>query len=171
MQKINWALRRMSEDDIETYNRWSNDEEVTQFTYPVLCDHSIDETRKFYEKIKTSKNGETFIIEDTNKGLAIGITSLINIDEVNGNAEFIIDIGEKDYWGKGIGREVTLEMIRFAFDDLKLHRVGLRVFSFNDRAIHLYKSLGFEVEGSLREAIYRFDQWHDIVHMGILKEI
>ena len=35
----------------------------------------------------------------------IGILSLINIDNKNRNAECIIDIGEKEYWGKGYGSE------------------------------------------------------------------
>ncbi|WP_153064432.1 GNAT family N-acetyltransferase, partial [Bacillus thuringiensis] len=49
-----------------------------------------------------------------------------------------------------------------AFLELNLHRLSLRVFSFNERAIKLYKSLGFQHEGTCKEAIFRNGTWHDI---------
>ncbi|MBE9916478.1 GNAT family N-acetyltransferase [Paenibacillus donghaensis] len=52
---------------------------------------------------------------------------------------------------------------------MNLHRVSLRVFSFKEKAIHLYKKLGFEQEGTSRQAIFREGKWHDIIHMGILQ--
>jgi len=55
--------------------------------------------------------------------------------------------------------------LTFAFHELGLHRVSLRVFSFNDRAIALDHRLGFREEGRIREG-----QWHDTIIMSILEE-
>jgi RimJ/RimL family protein N-acetyltransferase len=46
-------------------------------------------------------------------------------------------------------------MLDHAFGTLGLHRIGLSVFSFNERAIRSYKSCGFVMEGRAREAIWR----------------
>jgi hypothetical protein len=59
-------------------------------------------------------------------------------------------------------------MIDHAFGGLGLHRVGLTVFSFNERAIRSYRSVGFVVEGRAREAIWREGRWWDEIAMSIL---
>ncbi len=55
----------------------------------------------------------------------------------------------KDHWGCGIGRYLTERLLEWA-DNSALQRVYLEVSDDNTRAIHLYESLGFEVEGRLR---------------------
>lgn len=52
---------------------------------------------------------------------------------------------------------------------MNLHRISLKVFSFNDRAIRLYTKIGFQEEGNSRQSLFRNGQWHDIIHMGILQ--
>lgn len=160
----------MTEKDIETYHAWRNDFDVMKTTSPAFDVYSLDETRVFVENvILQSTSSKSYIIEEKGSNTAIGITSLINIDTKNRNAECIIDIGEKDYWGKGYGTEALQLLLQYAFLEFNLHRVSLRVFSFNERAIHLYHKLGFKQEGIIRESLYRNGQWHDIIMMGVLK--
>ena len=59
-------------------------------------------------------------------------------------------------------------MLWLAFDRIGLHRVGLSVFEFNERAIGSYEKVGFQVEGRDREAISRDGQRWDEPRMGIL---
>src|SRR3954451_1770645 len=61
-------------------------------------------------------------------------------------------------------------MLSHAFDRLGLHRVGLSVFEFNERARRAYEKAGFQVEGRLRAAIARDGRWWDELQMGILNE-
>jgi RimJ/RimL family protein N-acetyltransferase len=44
----------------------------------------------------------------------------------------------------------------------------LDVFERNDRARHVYRSVGFREDGLLREAIYRDDAYHSLVLMSVL---
>ena len=60
-------------------------------------------------------------------------------------------------------------MLAHAFDTLGLHRVGLTVFAFNERAIRSYRKVGFLVEGHAREAIWRDGRYWDEVAMSILE--
>lgn len=68
----------------------------------------------------------------------------------------------KGLLGQGYGQEALTLLLDYAFLELNLHRLSLRVFSFNDRAVKLYKSLGFQHEGTCKEAIFRNGTWHDI---------
>src|SRR5690625_1785728 len=162
-------LRKMSIEDVSIYHKWRNDIEVMQFTNPSLDIFTYADTEKFINSIIESHNSKGYMIEEVKTGKPIGVTSLINIDYGNRNAECIIDIGDKDYWGKGFGRESFKLLLDFAFKELNLHKVYLRVFSFNERAINLYNSFGFGEEGKLQEQLYRNGAWHDIIFMGLLK--
>ncbi|KAJ5129841.1 acyl-CoA N-acyltransferase [Penicillium bovifimosum] len=73
------------------------------------------------------------------------------------------------YRGQGYGGEAINWALDWAFEQAGLHRVGLTAFSFNHRALHLYKKLGFVEEGREREAVQHFRVWHDIVILGMLE--
>jgi len=163
-------LRKMTVQDTEIYHKWRNDIDVMQTTAPFLDVYGIEETEEFVnQKILKSRSSKCYIIVEKKSNKPIGITSLINIDYKNRNAECIIDIGEKEAWGKGYGSEAMKLLLDFGFLEMNLHRIWLRVFSFNDRAIKLYEKLGFQKEGISREAIFRNGTWHDIIHMGVLQ--
>ncbi|GAF63539.1 putative acetyltransferase [Bacillus sp. TS-2] len=165
------TLRKVAHTDVDTYHKWRNDLEVMNSTSLSLDVYSLEETKDFFEQVILNGNhSKSYIIEETEGNNPIGITSLINIDSKNRNAEFIIDIGEKEYWGQGIATIVLKKILDFAFFELNLHKVYLKVFSYNEKAVHLYTKLGFEQEGANREALFRGNRWHDIVHMGILKK-
>jgi RimJ/RimL family protein N-acetyltransferase len=98
----------------------------------------------------------------------LGTCAFSQLDGENGSALFHITIGEKDAWGKGFGSEATRLMVEHAFERLRLHRIGLSVFAFNERAIRSYRRAGFVIEGHAREAIRRDGRWWDEVEMSIL---
>ncbi|KKO54174.1 GNAT family N-acetyltransferase [Paenibacillus sp. DMB20] len=163
-------FRKMTAEDAGMYNRWRNDLGVMRTTSPALDLFTEEETNEFVNHvILGSGTSKSYIIVDKQSDQPVGIVSLIQLDYKNRNAECIIDIGEKDYWGKGYGNEALRLLLDYAFLELNLHRVSLRVFSFNHRAVHMYEKIGFKHEGASRQAIYREGAWGDIIHMGILQ--
>lgn len=158
-------------EDVELYHKWRNDLEVMQTTSLNLDTYQIEETKDFVQHVILGSNSsKSYLILLKDTGKPIGIMSLIQIDSKNRNAECIIDIGEKAYWGKGYGSEAMTMLLDYAFRELNLHRLSLQVFSFNHKAIKLYEHIGFLHEGSSRQSLYRNGAWHDILHMGILQE-
>jgi RimJ/RimL family protein N-acetyltransferase len=61
-------------------------------------------------------------------------------------------------------------LVRFAFEQLNLNKVRLRVYDFNLRGIKSYLKLGFKQEGVLRQELFKDGKYHDIVMMGLLRE-
>jgi len=73
----------------------------------------------------------------------------------------------KDYWAMGLGRAISEALILEA-RRLGLTRIELRVRHDNPRAISLYETLGFQVEGTLRGAFVVDNVQHDDLIMGLL---
>ncbi|MED1785480.1 GNAT family protein [Brevibacillus fortis] len=164
-------LRKMTSEDVDVYHTWRNDVEVMRTTSPSMDVFTWDDTNGFVNQVILHvSSSKSYMIVDSQTNRPIGITSLIQIDLKNRNAECIIDIGEKEYWGKGYAREALKLLLDYAFLEMNLHRVSLRVFSFNEKAIRLYERLGFKQEGISRQFLFREGKWHDLMHMGILQQ-
>ncbi|MFG6149263.1 GNAT family N-acetyltransferase [Halobacillus sp. B23F22_1] len=163
-------LRKLADTDIDTCHSWRNNEEVMRYTNPSLDKYTYSETREFVEKITQSPTSKSYMIELIQSRKPLGITSLINIDYKNRNAECIIDIGEHEYWGNGYGTEALQLLIQYSFVELNLHKVYLRVFSFNERAISLYEKMGFRIEGEQIDQLFRDGEWHNVVLMAIFQK-
>ena len=103
------------------------------------------------------------------EGRCIGAARLHTLDPENHRARYAIGIFDPSAWGHGYGSRATRLVIRFAFEDLSLHRVDLRVLAYNTRAIACCKRRGFRQEGVEREGAWVGDTWHDDVIMSILE--
>ena len=100
----------------------------------------------------------------------IGFIGLFDLYMQHGDALVAIALGEREYWGKGFGTDAMRIMLRYAFNELNLRRVGLIVFDYNPRAIRSYEKAGFLPEGTVRKVILRDGKRWDFHYMGILRE-
>jgi len=71
--------------------------------------------------------------------------------------------------GCGTGRRFLEDLIRMVFEEFHAHRLFLDVFESNARARHLYESLGFVYEGTLREAALVDGEYHSLCLMSLLR--
>ncbi|MBM7578651.1 GNAT family N-acetyltransferase [Jeotgalibacillus terrae] len=164
------TLRKVTEEDTEIYHSWRNNPEVMKNTSPSMDQYTKADTAAFIQMISGASDAKSYMIELKETSQPIGIISLIHIDYKNRHAECVIDLGEQKQWGKGFGREAMQLLLAYAFEELNLHKVYLRVFSFNERAVRLYKKLGFEIEGEQRDQLFRDGDWHSVILMGIFQE-
>ncbi len=161
-------LRPLDEDDLDRCLAWINDAEILN-TLGRRTPMSRTMEREWL--VGQYKSDDTFALAIALKDddRHIGNTGLHAIDYVNRTAEFGLLIGEKDAWGHGYGPEAGRAIIDFGFAELGLHRIFLRVFSFNERARRVYDKLGFIDEGALRESYFRNGRFHDTLVMSILQ--
>lgn len=59
--------------------------------------------------------------------------------------------------------------LSYSFLELNLNRVELMVYAFNERAHRAYEKAGFQLEGRLRDALYREGRYHDELVMSVLR--
>jgi RimJ/RimL family protein N-acetyltransferase len=164
------VLRRHVPDNLRAFQRWYSDPKVVRLTRYQDGPMTGAEIERFFAARALGTDSLAMAIHLRDGNRLIGTCALSQLDADNGSALFHITIGEVDAWGHGYGTEATRLMVGHALDALGLHRVGLTVFAFNERAIRSYRSVGFVVEGRAREAIWREGRWWDEISMSILAE-
>ncbi len=162
------VLRRHAPTNLKAFQRWYADPAVVRLTRYQDSPMRPDEIERFFAARALGADSLAMAIHVRADDRLIGTCALSQLDADNGSALFHITIGEQDAWGHGYGTEATRLMMDHAFGGLGLHRVGLTVFSFNDRALRSYRSVGFVVEGRAREAIWREGRWWDEISMSLL---
>lgn len=71
--------------------------------------------------------------------------------------------------GLGHGREAMRQVLRMAFEQYKAHRVWLDVYPENERARKVYRALGFQEEGMMRDCIWSNGRFRSLILMSLLE--
>ncbi|QQE80059.1 GNAT family N-acetyltransferase [Alicyclobacillus sp. SO9] len=112
-----------------------------------------------------------FRVVESSSSKVVGHISLGRIDRANQSARIgKVLVGDPAARGKGLGQSMTHSVLEIAFDRLKLHRVSLGVFDFNQAAIAAYEKTGFQLEGVLRHARKTGHEYWNLCEMSILAE-
>ena len=163
-------LKPLSKNNVTPFYKWINDDEVIKYSLPLFLKISTKiEIDKWYkELIENNENIDYGIFLKTN-GELIGYSGLCNISKTNKSAEFYIFIGNKEMWGKGIGKKVTEQILSIGFTEHNLNRIFLTVSEPNIGGVKAYTNAGFKLEGKLRQACLRDNEFHDKIVMSVLK--
>lgn len=137
-------IRPLRIEDAQISFKWRNDPEVFKYTGNTYSNLITYETElNWIKKVINNPDEARFAIEV--EGRYIGNIYLTNINELS--AEYHIFIGDKTFWGKGIGEKASLLIIEYGFKILNLRNIFLNVRHENKRAISLYQKIGFrEIE-------------------------
>lgn len=137
------TIRPLIEDDAYTSVKWRNDSDVFKYTGNTYKHEiKIENELEWIRKVTTIPNDfRCAILAD---GVYVGNIYLTDIDGTS--AHYHIFIGNKEYWGKGVAKQASLLILNYAFNNLKLDSVHLRVRKENVSAFMLYKKLGFVEE-------------------------
>jgi RimJ/RimL family protein N-acetyltransferase len=120
---------------------------------------------EFFDERARDKSGVNFAIEVD--GVFIGDCGLFHLDRLAGTAELGIGIGDRDYLGKGYGRETVTLLAGYGFRLLNLRKIWLETLANNERAIRSYRAVGFVEEGRQREHVWSDGRYVDLVLMAL----
>ncbi|MGJ1213249.1 MULTISPECIES: GNAT family N-acetyltransferase [Sphingobacterium] len=164
-------LKPLSLNDISPFYEWINDDMSIKYSLSLFQSlHTKDQIDHWFHSVindLTNFNRGIFL-NDSNR--LIGYAGICNISKANRSGEYFIFIGDRQEWGKGIGSEVTRLILGMGFEELGLHRIMLTVSEPNYAAIKAYQNAGFKLEGRMREACFRDNQFHDKLFMSVLEE-
>lgn len=161
------TLRAIERADLPAYVQWLNDPAVLEY-FGRFFPLSRAQEEQWYEAMLQDPEQRSFAIEF--EGRHIGGAGFGSIDGRNRSAEAGLFIGVPELWDQGLGYDVMQTLLRFGFRQMNLHRVYLRVFAGNRRAVHLYEKAGFQHEGCWRQAEFRYGRYHDLLWMSVLRD-
>ncbi|MCC3373693.1 GNAT family N-acetyltransferase [Cohnella sp. REN36] len=163
-------LRFPRDSDLDDYFAFLQDPEMIRLTGS-QNEFTRDEIEAWIRKIGVpSRDRVDFLIVLKQTNELLGEVVLNEIDPINRRANIRIGIQGTNHRGKGYGTQALIEMLRYGFEELKLHRIELGVYAFNPRAIHVYEKIGFLREGVQRDALYSEGKFHDMILMAILED-
>lgn len=158
-------IRRLKEKDAPCMLEWMHDETINcWFRYPFPA--MTLEKAKFFIQYSFDEENQHFAVTD-DKDEYLGTISLKRISEKDHNAEFVI-AARKKAQDTGLVERAVTEILRYAFSDLGLHRVYLKVLSDNKAARQLYESCGFDLEGVSKDAIRLHNKYQDLAWYAML---
>jgi len=131
-------LRKIQKSDSRYFLKWWKDKELIKLTSGIY-EKDDNVLKGYFLAMLNSKKDSHYLIHYDSK--IVGNISLSYKDKKT--FEIHIVIGEKDYWGKGIGGVSINKVLNIAFKKLDYNKAYIEVRPENKRAIELYEFCGF----------------------------
>lgn len=160
-------LRPIEADDIEKIRDLINDpwmeKRIVGWALPI----SRKDQEQWYANYHNTKTEIRFVIETDTDGF-VGLTGLKDIDYKNGVATSAGVRVRQQIQSRGVATDTYMTMFRYAFNELRLHRVNTSALEQNTISIHVMEKVGCKKEGLQRESIYKDGKYHNVVTMGVI---
>lgn len=163
------TLRAITQTDLQLICDMFNDPELEDLVVGWAFPISIEQQKKWFENNIGDNKNFRFVIETEENG-AVGIATLTDIDWKNRRATHGIKLANIQNRTKGVGTDTVMALMRYAFDELGLHRLDGSWFDFNTASKKLYTKCGWKEEGVKREYVYKKGEWRDLTIVGVLEK-
>ncbi|WP_280768070.1 GNAT family N-acetyltransferase [Salipaludibacillus daqingensis] len=164
-------LRPLHGSDANRIEELASKYDVAKTTLNIPHPYPPGSAKNFIQRVNISQeNGELVIfaiIEKSSQHL-IGLIN-IKINATHKRGELGYWIGAS-YWGQGYCTEAARELLRYCFKELDLNKVLANAFKNNPGSWRVMEKIGLIYEGTLKQHVYRFDQFYDLMMYGLIKD-
>jgi putative acetyltransferase len=125
---------------------------------------SAGEERRYLKAVQRHADAAVFVVEDD--GRIVGRLSLAR--DPHPSSQHVADLGlmvSAGHRRRGIGKALLEQAVRWARES-GVRKLELHVFPWNEPALRLYESFGFEREGLRRDHYARDGEYVDAVLMA-----
>ena len=166
----NIYLRSLTIKDVtQNYLEWLQDREVNNFLETRHEKQSLKKIKYFLNSCNNSDDIYLFGIF-TKSDIHVGNIKLGPIKRNHSLAAISIFLGNKKYWGKGIGPDAIKLVTNFSFSELALNKLTAGMYSNNINSIKAFEKIGFVKEG-LRVKHYKLGtNFIDVYELGLLRQ-
>jgi RimJ/RimL family protein N-acetyltransferase len=163
-------LRAVERHDVSLLHRWFNDPVVMAgwgWSAAVRSIQSVAGQVEDWLARETAFDRPEALIAESLAGDPIGLI-IARVDRSEARSVELSLLVDADHWGQGIGMDMMQTILDACFGGWGVHRIGVRVEEGNERALALYRRLGFVDEGRLRQAAFRDGRHTDLLLFGQL---
>jgi len=163
-------------DEEYLHNWWNNEEMMAHATHAYGTLQSKEAIRlkiiREIENYKMFPENKIFMICKKDSLEPIGEMNYHAWDSRNQKCDIGIKIAEISEQNKGYGKDALYHFIDFLFKFLNLNKIELTTMYDNKRAQELYKKLGFEEIGIIRDGYFdsRRGEYEDVIYMDLLRK-
>ena len=158
-------LRPLEREDLRFVHELDNNETVMHYWFEEPYEAFV-ELCDLYDKHIHDQSERRFIAERGQE--RVGLVELVEINHIHRRAEFQIIIAP-EHQGHGYATEATQLAMDYAFTVLNLYKLFLIVDCENERAVSVYRKLGFEEEGRLRHEFFVDGEYRDVLRMALFQ--
>ena len=154
----------------ELYVKWVNDIEIRKnvgYRFPTSSEGS---NMLFTYPSNDARKLAHFEIWHKIDKKPIGTVALFDIEWQNRLATIGYFIGDKSYWGQGIGTETLKLITTYGFNELNLHKIKAGVFSSNIASRRCFEKANYILEGTLMKEEYIDGKYRDICQYAMFKD-
>jgi RimJ/RimL family protein N-acetyltransferase len=165
-------LRQYRVSDAAHIYKWQRDETTTMWMgRRYRTPKSLEEiTSRIRSLVKNPPSDAVlYAIADKITNCYLGGIDITSIDWIDKNGVLSAVIAEKPNRNRGIATVAITLLLNYAFRELQLHKIELRVASGNKAAVACYTNVGFAVEGILKDHTIVDGNYCDITQMGLLE--
>ncbi len=159
-------LRPYCDADIPALLPLIGTREVAATTLRIPHPYTEQDARAFLDSIQSDHEARLAITLRSDGRLMGGIGLVIQ--EPHQHAELGYWLGAS-YWGRGYATEAAREMLRYGFDDLRLHRIFASYFEGNTASARVLQKIGMRHEGVQREHVCKWGKFINSQLCGILR--
>src|SRR5215211_8985376 len=165
-------LRAVERHDVPLIHHWFNDPVVMDgwgWSAPARSiQHVAGQVEDWLARETVFDRPEALIAESL-AGDPIGLV-IVRVDRTEARSVELSLLVDADRWGQGFGIDMVQTILEACFAGWGVHRIGVRVEEGNERALALYRRLGFKGEGCLRQAAFRDGRHADVLLFSLLAE-
>lgn len=164
---ISASLRPVDASDRDRLLAWRNSPQVAAFMY---SDHLItrEEHDRWFDGLASNPRRRDWIV--LLGAEPVGLTSLVDIDPVQGRGTIARYIAEESARGQGVGAFTEFKIADHAFGALGLRKLWSEVLATNQAALASHLSSGFRQEALLRAHVVKRGVPVDVIGLGLLAE-
>lgn len=164
------TLRAIEEDDLPTLHKWGNDPDLWALLGGWRFPSSLRHTRLWFESLAGDVLNQRFAIDYPGTGL-VGTANLVDINWKDNNAFHGMMIGDPSMRGRGVGVDVIMATMRYAFDELHLRRLDGSMIAYNEASLGVYLGkCAWKEEGRQRDWYYRGGRYWDRIMVGVTSD-
>ena len=159
-------LREYQKEDAEEILKWiSNEKEFRLWSADRYGDYPISpsDINDNYSKCMASSGFYPLTLEDDGK--IIGHLILRDHPGDNTMLRLGFIIVDKSIRGKGYGKKLIFEAIKYAKEKFNIYNFSLGVFTNNENAFNCYKKVGFKIVDIINNAYKFYDEDWDCAEM------
>jgi RimJ/RimL family protein N-acetyltransferase len=168
----NVRFRPIEKSDLVTLHEWENDSELMMLSRSRPMNFASNaQLERQYEEWSKDDSTLRFLLETMAPKEPVGVARIERLEHGNvRSADVGTYIGNKEFWGRGLGKQITVGLLEIVFIQLNLERCEAWSVEYNTRAHAVLESCGFKKGGALRQTAFVNGRKWDVFHFDLLRE-